>query len=599
MDFNSLYLISNGSVDYFPQNKLTNFTNHLSQPIEFNEGERWEVGVESFGISCNFKKTDLRTKNPHILISKCQLEERLCDRDCDGERPVKFEFNPKKCVWEQFSLKLQDKEIVSPSHFTALSEEISKKTGIFMTYLNGQLVFDLNENSRSELFWIAFNKKFSDAFGLTGKLQKVIEFDETNSLLSEYDPYYKINDVVINGEKILQRQTMYNGEEFNVYNIGHSSAKKFSSLKSDVFVLEKNYPKLVKIICNIIEPQIFNNTYSRDLLVFSPDFEKTDDYYFKEIECVDFIPVDHSKIKDISIQLTDENNELLNIVSGQATIIKLRLKKMSVNKQSFNIRLSSEPSNIFPNNKNYSFQVKMPYNIDLAGGDWRVCINSFNHPTKFSTMLVEEEDRMIVFRPKGSTEKIKHVFKPNCTYDEKSIISELDYYLQSNGIGNYSKSPSGERKIRITAPGKLVISRYIGGMLGISQNMSKHFRFDSSKTANDSRSWDASPGAPKVVDLVHPLNLDLLKPNYIMIYSNIVKSTAIAGNFAKILKIVPLKSTDLNYVIQEFRTKEFTEIETTQIDVIEIHLRSHDGAFINFLSNQNVILNLEFTNYYD
>ena len=594
MDFNSIYLISNGSQDFYPENKLTSFSNRLPRTLDFQDREKWEVGVESFGLSCNFKKLDVKTTAPHIFINKCQLEKS------QTQKPVKFDFRSAGGEWHPFNLPLQEREIVSTSTFMTLSEKISEKTGVLMAYSNGQLTFNLTEasQSNSESYWVAFNRKFSDSFGLSGQLMNVVEFDDTNTL-SGYDPYNKINYVSINGERTMQRQTKFGGEEFDVYFIGNSSAKKYSSLTSDVFVLEKNYPKLVKIICDIIEPQIFNSTFSRDLLVFSPDFQKTDDYFFKEIECVDFIPVATSKISEIKIRLTDENNELLNIASGHATIIKLRFKKMGQNKKSFNIRLSSEANEIFGNNKNYSFQVKLPYNIDLAGNNWRVCINSFNHPSKFSTMLVEEEDRMIVFRPKGTSERLKHVFKTNFTYDEKTFVSELDYFLQSNGIGSYVKTPGGGRQIKIIMPGKLVISRYIGGILGVGQNLSKHFQFNSAIIATDARSWDASPASPKLVDFPFPMNLDLLRPNYIMIYSNIVKSTIIGGNFAKVLKIVPLKSTDLNYVIQEFRTKEFTEIETTQIDVIEIQLRSHDGAYINFLSHQDVILNLEFTNYYE
>ena len=103
MDFSSIYLISNGSTDYYPENKLTQFTNHLPVPIEFNESDKWEVGVESFGISCNFKKTHLSVTNPHILIGSCQQDEKTCDETCVGEKPVKFQLEDEKC-WKKFYL---------------------------------------------------------------------------------------------------------------------------------------------------------------------------------------------------------------------------------------------------------------------------------------------------------------------------------------------------------------------------------------------------------------------------------------------------------------------------------------------------------------
>jgi len=602
MDFSSIYLISNGSSDYYPTNKLTQFTNHLPIPIEFKDYEKWEVAVESFGISCNFKKTELGQSAPHILIGTCQLDERLCDETCFGrEKPVKFKMDEVNC-WHKFYLTKNKNEIVGPDSFKRLASEIYSKTKINLTFSNNQLHFDLDPTQKGskKSFWIAFSKKFSESFGLSGRFIRRQEFEESNQITSSYDPYFYINLVELNGKRYRQRQTKFQNEEFNIYFLGyHSSANIFVSLASDVFILEKNYPKLVKIFCNEIEPQIFNNTFSKDLLIFSPDFQKTDEFFFKEVECPDFIPLINTTISDITIRLTDENNEQLNIERGHATIIKLRLRKMDPLKKSFNVRLSSEKTALFPDNSNYSFKVKLPNPIDLEGSGWRVCVNSINHPAKFSTMLVEETDRMVIFKEKKNPSIFKLTFDSNLTYDGEGLFSEIDVFLKNNDAGFVLKDSNNMHSIYITKPGKLIISKYVGAMLGLGDNYSKHFVYDSSANEADARSWDASKRAPKIIKQTKEVDTNILKPNYIMLYSDIVKSTIIAGNFAKILKIIPLKTTDLNYVIQEFRTKEFTELERTQLDVIEVHLRSHDGAFINFLSNQDVIMNLEFSNYYD
>jgi hypothetical protein len=41
------------------------------------------------------------------------------------------------------------------------------------------------------------------------------------------------------------------------------------------------------------------------------------------------------------------------------------------------------------------------------------------------------------------------------------------------------------------------------------------------------------------------------------------------------------------------------DLQNTEINEIEIELRSHDGEYIYFGNDQNVILNLEFSNYLD
>lgn len=600
MDFSSIYLISNGSREFYPDNKLTHFKNHLPVPIQFRDYEKWEIGVESFGISCNFKRTKLDTTRPHILVSSCQVKEKLCDVSCVGEKPVKFRLEDENC-WHKFFLTTDDSEIIGPDSFKRLGSEIHSKTGVLMSFSNNQLTFDLDQTQKEgkKSFWIAFSKDFSEFFGLNGTHIRREDFTEANLVTSEFDPYYFINYVSINGRQKRQRQSSYKNEDYNIYYIGYQpKVQRFSYLASDVFILEKTYPKLIRIFCSEIEPQIFNSTYSKDLLVFSPDFKKTADFFFKEVECPDFIPLLNTTISDLTIKLMDENNQQLNIEKGHATIIKLRLRKMNLEKKSFNVRLSSEKTALFPDNTNYKFKVKLPNPINLEDGNWRVCVNSINHPAKFSTMLVEEYDRMIIFKDKISSEVSTLIFKDNHTYDEESLRSEIDFFLKENEIG-YVKNHQGKKSLFITKPGKLLISKFVGAVLGLTNDYSKHLIFNTFSNPTELKSWNASKQAPKIIEPIKNADLSLLKPNYIMVYSDIVKSTIIGGDFAKVLKIIPLKSTDLNYVIQEFRIKEFTELERTQIDVIEINLRSHDGAFINFLSNQDVILNLEFCNYYE
>ena len=271
MDFSSIYLISNGSNDFYPENKLTSFANHLPVPIEFNEYEKWEVAVESFGISCNFKVKQLSNTTPHILIGDCDMDSRKCDETCGGERPVNFDLGDESC-WHKFYLTKNVKEIVGPETFKRLASKIASKTNINVTFSEGRLSFDLDtegiENKKS--YWIAFSNEFSKAYGLSGELLFRQDFASANLVTSTFDPYYFINFVNINGKRFRQRRSKLDDTEFNIYFVGyHSSAKKFSRLNSDVFNLDKPYPKLVKIFCSGIEPQIFNDTFSKDLMYLS------------------------------------------------------------------------------------------------------------------------------------------------------------------------------------------------------------------------------------------------------------------------------------------------------------------------------------------
>jgi hypothetical protein len=587
MDYNSLYLISNGSTDFYPENRLTSFTNHLPVTLDFPENVRWEVGVESFGISCNFdSNTRIQKTSPVIMIKKNQGPL--------NKHPVGFGFDTASENWTK--LMLSD-NIIDTQVLSAISNQVLT-TGLKLTFDANKLIFSLSDEAagKNESYWLCLEESFCSFFSLTGNVLAIREPRKSNELFG-YNPYAKVSMVEINYKVHKRREAEYEGKKYFVFLI---SASPDTSLSSEVFSMDRGYPKVVKIVCNVIEPQIFNGAYSKDLIIFSPDFRSTDDYFYKEIECIDYIPIQNNKISDISIQLLDENNKFLNLLTGHATLLKLVFRKMPLDKKSFNLRLSSAPTALFPDNTNYHFKVQLPHPIALDEGEWKVCLNSINHPSKFSTMLHEEQERIVIFKREGGS-KYQNLFKQYLAYNDQTLISEFNFFLEENRIGSFKKTSDNQKLLSIEAPGKMLISRHLAIMLGYKEEFSGHLTISSKKKKDDTTeaTWDASHEKPKLVAFSQGINVDYLKPNYIMLYSDIVKSSIIAGDFAKILKIVPLKATDLNYVIQEFKSKEFVELDRTQLETIEVQLRSHDGSYLNFLTDQDVLINLEISNYHE
>ena len=92
-----------------------------------------------------------------------------------------------------------------------------------------------------------------------------------------------------------------------------------------------------------------------------------------------------------------------------------------------------------------------------------------------------------------------------------------------------------------------------------------------------------------------PLDINFLRPDYMIAYTNIVSPSIIGGLYSKILRVIPIKNSgEADYVVSEFHHKEYLELQNTEINEIEIELRAHDGSLVDFGLDQNVILNLEF-----
>ena len=63
----------------------------------------------------------------------------------------------------------------------------------------------------------------------------------------------------------------------------------------------------------------------------------------------------------------------------------------------------------------------------------------------------------------------------------------------------------------------------------------------------------------------------------------------------KILKIVPVKESNEEYVTIEFENEEYIKIHETHPNYLEFTLRSHSGELIEFHDlNENLIIDLNF-----
>lgn len=606
METKSVYLISNGSSMYYPQNTLTKFTNKLPIPIDLSQNERWEVGVESIGVSCLYRNIQLplNPSTPSFFITNCNLKKRfiVCDDDPNkacGEGPVSFKFRTNEddqdCFW--WSFRFEDR-IYTQYDLHKLSERVKEETKLELEVGDGKLSFQLSRDSmrQYEYLWVLIHQSMKNTFNINGNVLYSQVHDGN-------DPYSEVRVVEIDGKYHTERIANYKGEKYYAYLISNKGVSKEVTSSSNTFISsndfsldDRNYPKFIKVVCDSIQPQILNSSYSKDLLIFSPDFKNTENYYFRELDCVDYVPLLNNYISDLTIRLLDENNEQLQLLYGYATIIKLKFRRMPQEKRSFNVRLTSSASKEFPENQLYHFKVKLPSSIQLDQ-TWKVCVNSISHPSHFSTFLPELNSRQILFKSfiDLAAPVIKYFFSDKITYSQENLISEFNYFLSTNDLGHTDVDVHGKLHITISGKGTFILTAPLARMLGYDGEL-KDGKAAVIKTHGTTGFPQDSEGNC-VVTFNNPIDINYLKPNYMIIYSNIAKSSVFGGGYNKIIRVVPLKESKLNYIIKEFKHKELYELENNEINIIEIQLRSHDGSYVNFAHSQDIILNLEFSNY--
>lgn len=624
----NVFVISNGSPETFPDNTLTNFKNKLPTILEFPENENWCMAVESIGFSTNFRNIEL-PKNPEapsLMLSNCVLPDlpkcpKMCTKlksdytYCIDEEcviPLNFQFQENEdnlnCFWGFY--RFEDKFYTyndMENFFLNIRQKHKEVTDIGIDPEYRFCISNIDNLNTGKDLWVIISDSMMTTFNIPKyfPIESTDYFQKTGNgqyqLVRKY--YYSGRTEVLHNE--LPYITHYKGEKYYAFRI--ESAKKTGEevnlvghRNNRISKPKTTFPTLVKVVSNNVKQQIFNSTYSKDLLCFCPDFYKEDKYFFFEFENRQYVPLANSMITDLNVQLFDSENNYLSLLKGVPSIVKLDLKKTNMDEQFFNVRLTSVKSANFPDNTKSSFKVKLPNTLSLDRS-WKVCLTSISHPNTFKTFLSDISTRKILIRSKGNV--IDQFILEHKTYTKEELVKTLDILLKDSNLGYAKLDSSGLLVISFKKEDvEVLASNYLLKILGYNAKLNEERNYtlikmnehENAHTNNFVDSDGNSTGFITNWELSLPIDVNFLRPDYIIAYTNIVSSTIIGGLYSKILRVIPIKSSEMDYVVTEFHHKEYLELQNTEVSEIEIELRTHDGSLIDFGFQQDVILNLEF-----
>lgn len=639
----SLFLISNGSNEIYKSNTLTNFKNKLPEPLDFIGDDKYEIAVESVGFSCIFRNIKLPDDDsfPSFIITNQLTPDDVHEGQCvyegqDNEictKPMPFTIRTEPYVqpgdrddkqyfyyFGRFSEKYYSQE-----ELTNYFEIINSKCPVYIKFIGGLLNFGRNpQNHEHGFYHVLIHPSMMETFGFesTVILEYRYAFMSKNGL-KDFDPADRIVNNVWK-KNVYKKVMHYDGQIYYVFTIG-ALTEKVRATKSPV---DKKtiFPNVVKVQSDNISPQIFNNSFSNDLVVFCPDFSINNDYHFHEFESKQYVPLLNSTITDFEIKICDENNKQLQLLPGVPSILKIDIRKMS-KKTNFNVRLTSTPNKEFPNNKNHHFRVKLPSVISLDN-NWRVALTSITHPNSFKTLLASKNSRGMQIRylvgpppieglvissnDQDIKNKVLSRGQPNVRihtrvfedimHTETSLQKELIEFFSSTGnnFGEVVVNSNSIISLKFWQKSVFIVSNNLLRVLGYNEELNLNDNAtaividDTNSNLIIGKNGDGTENFTLVLN--KPINLDALRPNYMIAYTNFIESSIIGGIYSKILRVIPVSNADKGYIISDFKHKEFLELQNTEISEIEIVLRSHDGEYVNFGTKEDIILNLEFTN---
>ena len=300
-------------------------------------------------------------------------------------------------------------------------------------------------------------------------------------------------------------------------------------------------------------------------------------------------------------------------------------------------------------NQNNNFRVKIPPNLNFNQPNLHVGVSSITFPNRFRTLPSKTQKYMciITLQEDLKISNIKKVLVPEGSYESSDdLLDSLNYQLVKNKVTHISfdntyqtkkKSNSSNHHCVIRCLQKstiIVLPLHLSILLGLKKDLLSlnekgdyhwgdvelYNRFQiSTKMINEAESKslnivqlvknslsELDPEAFESSHFIgvnsdesyyfdHAVNIYEFRPKYFLLYNNICEHSIYDSKFLRVLKIVPVKESDSEYVTLEFENEEYFKIQVSHPNFLEFVLRSHTGEMIQFHDKkENVIVDLSF-----
>ncbi len=633
----SMYVISNGSSEYYPENTLSKFSVKLplslELPTSFNE--KWGIAIQGIGLSSRFTSDYTQNNQMPLMIEimsyddymacesvgkapeseACTLEKNNLSKLIEGKSGLCFDdidqnnhcANVDKII-EQLE-KWCIKSVKSSALLTSKDESLKDKSLLYNFFFNtlkdqnsvdiltarlqlSMLLIEKKDNSNfsiSNIRGVNFERMFlirQDFFNKSIITQDTNFVNETNRILQTDDsPLFKnlTNARFLNTSSVILNNTTYKIFILN---------KEYLKINVDFKNFTENYlftPNIIKIKCDNIRSQIFNNRHSKDIEVIKPRFGDKQSHYFHEFENPIYVPLLNTRLRDLTFELTDEYDDRLMLSEGLPTLLQLTFKRMNNSSKSFSIRLTPTVTN-YEDSIN-KFSNILPETLEL-NDSWRVGLKEITFPSNIKSL--PNDNNYIVFS-KLDNEMINLTSPPytcnimNEFLDKISLTRFLNDRTSMLNLITFSLADNCLQAI-CTQNCELKISYHLAKFLNLPIP-----------------NFDDSTYIPKHIKVLlkvntltrigNTINWQLFRPAYLMIYSDLVKPSLISSEYTNILRIVPVRKEEKNMEYQsfEFKNVEFREISNKFVNIINVQVRSHSGELVPFNSNF-LSLHLFFTN---
>ena len=376
---------------------------------------------------------------------------------------------------------------------------------------------------------------------------------------------------------------------------------------------------------------------------------ETNSYFSHEFESKLYYPLNTSSITNLNFQLLNKSGSPLQLQVGTSTVIKVHIKNMNQSYETFHKFLSSNQSNtLYPKNTNNDFKIILnnPVNFSIK---WEVAISQISIPNNYTTIPSNYIMTIEQYEVNHDWETKYPWLHPSHTYFNQSEIRAFLLYIESKNLDNIDSIdamikyyPSFKIKpfkpvIKGQTPTQSELNQSIkiqskqinqinlpkGNIISsstlISELMSllqynnpdviictltdnNHVKIEYQKYCtislnieyakllgfapiSDEQIVTLSGYPTDTITAPFPIDLEIMKPKLIYIFSDFIKESVVGGTLKNILKAIPIVKSSSLYYTHNFEHLEYYEVNTNELTVLNFQIRNHFFKKISYISN--------------
>lgn len=348
---------------------------------------------------------------------------------------------------------------------------------------------------------------------------------------------------------------------------------------------EINIPDKVVVVCDITTPQLFNDRLVRYLGIvqlagkkqeyknFQNHINNTSLIHYQPVHQL-FLPLKSDTISSVKITLQQENHEPLHLDTAGPTLVTLRTthnERMNCKSLVFASSRTSNNKELFPTNTPSRFFHKLPKELEYPDSAIGVKVVSMSMPARIFNITQSYNKVSIVYTNKHFL-PIELAINPGHYKSITEVVKTHKNMFLAHGVDIGVKD--GERivftNILINTVPTLKFDGHLALLLGLTADI----------TLN---TFDLI--LKKQHTATHNSKINLLFPDYILVYSDFVESSYVGGCMANIIKVVPsptLSDTHTDRVHYDFQDQNLIKVCKDNISTMCIELRDISGKLIEF-----------------